>query len=46
MKSIINSLIEININMFVLKFKFKFKLFENVKKLLINEIKLLIKKMK
>ena len=45
-KSIINSLIEINVNMFALKLKFKFELFENVKKLLINEIKLLIEKIK
>ena len=44
MKSMINSLIEINVNMFALKLKLK--LFENVKKLLINEIKLLIEKMK
>ena len=46
MKSIINSLIEININMFALKLKFKLELFENVKKLLIEKIKLLIEKMK
>ena len=42
----INSLIKINVNMFALKLKFEFELFENVKKLLINEIKLLIEKMK
>ena len=46
MKSIINSLIEIKVNMFALKLKLKFKLFKNVKKLLIDEIKLLIEKMK
>ena len=46
MKLIINSSIEINVNMFALKLKFKFELFKNVKKLLINEIKLLIEKMK
>ena len=46
MKSIINSSIKINVNMFALKLKFKFKLFKNVKKLLIDKIKLLIKKMK
>ena len=46
MKSMINSSIKINVNMFALKLKFKFELFENVKKLLINEIKLLIEKMK
>ena len=46
MKSMINSSIEINVNMFALKLKLKFELFENVKKLLINKIKLLIKKMK
>ena len=32
--------------MFALKLKLKFELFENVKKLLINKIKLLIEKMK
>ena len=42
----INSSIEINVNMFALKLKLKFKLFENVEKLLINEIKLFIEKMK
>ena len=46
MKSMINSLIKINVNMFVLKLKFKFELFKNVEKLLINKIKLLIEKMK
>ena len=46
MKSMINSSIEIDVNMFALKLKFKFKLFENVEKLLIDEIKLLIEKMK
>ena len=46
MKLMINSSIEINVNMFALKLKFKFKLFENVKKLLIEKIKLLIEKMK
>ena len=46
MKSMINSSIEINVNVFVLKSKLKFKLFENVKKLLIEKIKLLIEKMK
>ena len=42
----INSLIKINVNVFVLKFKSKLELFENVKKLLIEKIKLLIEKMK
>ena len=46
MKSMINSSIKINVNMFALKLKFKLKLFENVEKLLIDEIKLLIEKMK
>ena len=46
MKSIINSLIEIDVNMFAIKLKFKFELFKNVKKLLIDKIKLLIEKMK
>ena len=46
MKLMINSSIEINVNMFALKLKFKFKLFKNVKKLLIDEIKLLIEKIK
>ena len=46
MKSMINSSIKINVNMFVLKLKLKFELFENVKKLLIDKIKLLIEKMK
>ena len=46
MKSIINSLIEINVNMFALKLKLKFELFKNVEKLLINKITLLIEKMK
>ena len=46
MKLMINSSIEINVNMFALKLKFKFKLFENVKKLLIEKIKLLIEKIK
>ena len=46
MKSMINSSIEIDVNIFTLKLKLKFKLFENVEKLLINEIKLLIEKMK
>ena len=39
MKSMINSSIKINVNMFALKLKFKFELFENVKKLLIEKIK-------
>ena len=42
----INSLIKINVDMFALKLKFKLELFENVEKLLIDEIKLLIEKMK
>ena len=46
MKSMINSSIEIDVNMFALKLKFKLELFENVEKLLIDEIKLLIEKMK
>ena len=46
MKSMINSSIEINVNVFALKLKFKFELFENVKELLIEKIKLLIEKMK
>ena len=46
MKLMINSLIEINVNMFALKLKFKLELFENVEKLLIDKIKLLIEKMK
>ena len=46
MKLIINSSIEINVNVFALKLKFKLELFENVEKLLIEKIKLLIEKMK
>ena len=46
MKSIINLSIKIDVNMFALKLKFKLKLFKNVEKLLIDEIKLLIEKMK
>ena len=39
MKLMINSSIEINVNMFALKLKFKLELIENVKKLLIEKIK-------
>ena len=46
MKLIINSLIEINVNVFALKLKLKFELFKNVEKLLIEKIKLLIEKVK
>ena len=41
----INSSIEINVNMFALKLEFKFELFENVEKSLIEKV-LLIEKIK